>query len=234
MFKLKLYQSMPYRCPYIPANIAYHHTSAPGAGLSKSIYSQLINLGYRRSGERIHIPNCHTCQQCVSLRVPVASFSPSRSQRRTLKKNNSLKAAIISQPDPAEYYSLYQTYIHHRHPESENMHDVKATFSDFLFSSWSESFVIEIRLPNKKLVCVSICDPLNQGWSAVYTFYDINFTEYSLGTYAILSQINLLRQHKMDYLYLGYWIRDCNKMNYKKQFRPCEGFIQNRWTLIDE
>ena len=234
MFSLRLYQSVPYSCPYIPINSAQHHTTEPGATLSSDVYSELINIGFRRAGNRIHRPNCLNCTQCISLRIPVRSFRANRSQRRVFNKNSNLNVDVVINPDYSDYLELYQDYIRHRHPETENMQQALSTFEDFLFSPWSDTFSIEFRLPTQQLVCVAICDPLIQGWSAVYTFYDVEYSHLSLGTFSIVKQIELLKHRGLDYLYLGYWINDCDKMNYKTQFRPCEGFTNEQWITLHE
>ena len=114
------------------------------------------------------------------------------------------------------------------------MQGIADTFSNFLFSEWSETFTIEMRLPTSELVCVAVCDRLIQGWSAVYTFYHPRYSDRGLGSFSILKQISLLKQHGLDYLYLGYWIKDCQKMNYKARYKPCEGFINNEWITVNE
>jgi arginine-tRNA-protein transferase len=234
MFKLRLYQSTPYSCPYIPANTAHHYTTDPSIALTSDIYSELINIGFRRAGNRIHRPNCLNCAQCISLRLAVSNFRANRNQRRTFNRNSNLNVTVVINPDYSNYLSLYQHYIQHRHPESESMQEALSTFEDFLFSPWSDTFSIEFRLPTQQLVCVAICDPLIQGWSAVYTFFDINYSHLSLGTFSILKQIQLLKQRSLDYLYLGYWINDCDKMSYKTQFRPCEGYTNEQWITLYE
>ncbi len=234
MFKLRLYQSAPYSCPYIPTNTAHHHTTEPGATLSSDIYSQLINMGFRRAGDRIHRPNCLSCKQCISLRIPVNEFRPNRSQRRVFNKNSNLSVIVVINPDYSTYLALYRDYINQRHPESESMQEAIDTFENFLFSPWSDTFSIEFRSPTQELVCVAICDPIEQGWSAVYTFYNVEYSHLSLGTFSILKQIELLKQRELDYLYLGYWINDCDKMSYKTQFRPCEGFTNEQWITLHE
>ena len=234
MYKLKLYQSVPYSCPYIPSNTAHHYTTDPNASLSTELYSSLINIGFRRAGERVHRPNCKTCDQCVSLRIPVCHFDHSKSQRRIQNKNLDLSTTMVNQPDYSIYLSLYEKYISDRHPESETMQEAEDTFENFLFSTWSDTFALEFRLPSNELICVSICDPIEKGWSAVYTFYNLDYSKRSLGTYSILKQIELLKSEDLDYLYLGYWIRDCEKMNYKTQFKPCEGFKNEQWIPIND
>ncbi len=191
-------------------------------------------MGFRRTGDRIHRPNCLSCSQCVSLRIPVDKFVASRGQRRTIKKNSILDTYVVINPDHTNYLDLYQHYIENRHHETESMQQAQDTFENFLFSLWSDTFAIEFRLPSKELVCVAICDPLIQGWSAVYTFYNVGYSQLSLGTYSILKQTSLLKERGLKYLYLGYWINDCDKMNYKTQFKPCEGFTNDQWIALHE
>lgn len=234
MATIRLYQSTPHPCPYIPARIAHHHISDTNILLSTKLYSSLIDAGFRRAGERIHRPNCNQCSQCVSLRIPVCLFVASKSQRRLMKKNLDISVSLENKPKFENYYPLYQEYITNRHPESETMRDVEDTFHNFLFSHWSGTFALEFRNTQNELVCVALCDPLEQGWSAVYTFYDIKCAHQGLGNFAILKQIELLKQLGQEYLYLGYWVSSCEKMNYKTRYRPCEGFIDEQWVSINE
>lgn len=234
MTKLRLYQSTPSPCSYLPARTAHHHISDPYITLSPKIYGCLLDIGFRRTGERIHRPNCTQCDQCVSLRVPVAQFIANKNQRRLMKKNKDIEVTIVTSPTPQKYYGLYEQYILTRHPDTESMQNVEDTFQNFLFSRWSQTFAVEFKLPGNELVCVALCDPINQGWSAVYTFYNTEYLSRSLGTYAILSQIDYLRTNNLKYLYLGYWVNDCDKMNYKTSFRPCEGFKNQQWVTLSD
>lgn len=232
MATLRLYQSTPAQCPYLPKHTAHHHISDPNIALSSQLYSSLIDIGFRRAGDRIHRPNCIHCDQCVSVRIPVAKFAANKNQRRILNKNRDITSTVVTDPTPQKYYGLYRQYILSRHPETESMQNVEDTFENFLFSRWSHTFAVEFRLPANELICVAICDPVIQGWSAVYTFYNTEYSHRSLGIYAILEQINFVRELKLEYLYLGYWVSDCEKMNYKSRFRPCEGFIHEQWTPL--
>ena len=232
MTTLRLYQSSPAPCPYLPGRVAYHHISAPTTALSPQLYSGLIDAGFRRTGNRIHRPNCAMCEQCVSVRIPVAEFVANKSQRRVLAKNEGTETTIVHNPAPEHYFELYRQYISNRHPETESMQNVEDTFEHFLFSSWSDTFAIEFRRPTNELVCVAICDPVMLGWSAVYTFYNTKYSDRSPGTYAILKQIELLRGQELHYLYLGYWVSDCEKMNYKTKFQPCEGYQGQQWVRL--
>lgn len=234
MTTVRFFESTTYPCSYLPRYDAKNIFTSPHESLSSEVYDALITIGFRRSGEIILRPACDHCQQCVSLRIPVSSFTASKSQRRTIKLNNDIQTKVIQHPDYTKYHSLYERYILSRHPDSESMQNVENIFATFLASNWSNTFSIEFTLPNNELVCVAICDPLKNGWSDVYTFYNPNLTKRSLGNFAILAQIQLLKQRAEKYLYLGYWIKDCNKMNYKTQFKPCEGFINDKWIQLDE
>ena len=235
MATLRLYQSTPYPCSYLPERTAHHLISDANNLLSPKLYSSLIDAGFRRAGERIHRPNCYHCDQCISLRIPVTQFVANKSQRRLIKKNDDLITKVITKPVYQNYYPLYEQYITSRHPESETMQNVEDTFHNFLFSRWSQTFAVEFTLASiNKLMCVAICDPLLQGWSAVYTFYNTEFINRSLGSYAILKQIELLQELGHAYLYLGYWVSECEKMNYKTRYKPCEGFIDEQWKPLNE
>lgn len=234
MTTLRLFQSTTYPCSYLPEHNAQNLCTAPNSPLSPAIYDELITIGFRRSGEIVLRPACGHCQQCVSLRIPVADFLPSKSQRRKIKANNDINVNLVTTPDYSKYHDLYAQYITSKHAESEEMQNVDNIFDTFLSSQWSNTFSIEFSLANDELVCVAICDQLKDGWSDVYTFYNPTMTKRSLGNFAILAQIELLKQRAEKYLYLGYWIKDCDKMNYKTQYKPCEGFVNDQWILLHD
>ena len=234
MTTLQLFQSSPYQCGYLPNSTAQNLFTSPSTALTPAIYSSLINVGFRRSGDSVLRPNCAQCNQCISLRVNISDFTLSRSQKRVMNLNADLTCRIVEQPKPQQYYSLYTDYVRYKHPTSENMQDAEDTFKHFFLSRWAKTFVIEFITNNQELACIAICDPLTHGWSAVYTFYDPALSARSLGTYSILKQIEYVQKCGLDYLYLGYWIHDCEKMNYKTKFRPCEGYKNEQWILIND
>ena len=109
-----------------------------------------------------------------------------------------------------------------------------AQYLSFLFSDWSDTHLYEFLLDGK-LVAVAVCDVLKNGLSAVYTFYDPSFESRSLGTYAILWEIFCTQKIGMDFLYLGYWVKNSPKMAYKRNFKPLEILIEQQWRpLIDD
>jgi arginyl-tRNA--protein-N-Asp/Glu arginylyltransferase len=129
-----------------------------------------------------------------------------------------------------EHYALYERYINARHADGDMYPPSVEQYASFLTSDWSKTSFIEFRL-HEKLLAVAVCDELEGGLSAVYTFYDPDYEKRSLGTYAVLWQIEESRRRQLPSLYLGYWIRDCQKMSYKIAFRPIELLINGEWLV---
>ncbi|MEI6896817.1 MAG: arginyltransferase [Psychromonas sp.] len=198
---------------------------------AKSYYPVLIANGFRRSGDQVYRPHCLLCQACQSLRIPVQGFIKSRSQKRLVNKN---KKFIIKMTDRASehYFDLYQRYINKIHHDGPMFPTSKSQYNDFIQSQWNQALFIEI-YDQEKLIAVSITDqlitPQSRAWSAFYCFYDPDYPLNSLGKFAVLVQLKLAIEHKIDYLYIGYYIEACKKMNYKTQFKPHQRFINNEW-----
>lgn len=198
---------------------------------AKLHYSTLLANGFRRSGDQVYRPHCEHCQACQSLRIPVDSFVKSRSQKRLLNKNNAFIIKIVHNVSE-NYFSLYQRYINTVHHEGPMFPASKVQYDDFIHSNWNAPLFIEI-YDQQKLIAVSITDqlitPNSRVWSAFYCFYDPDYHANSLGKFAVLTQIQLAVKHEIDYLYLGYYIKNCQKMNYKTQFNPHQRFIDGEW-----
>lgn len=196
----------------------------------KSHYESMLANGFRRSGEQIYRPHCPACTACQSLRIPVAKFRPSKSQKRLISKNKSLITRINREKKP-EYYSLYEKYINDRHQDGSMYPATLEQYEGFLFCHWLAPLFIEI-FDDNKLIAVAVTDELTSSWSALYTFYDPEYEHLSLGSFAILEQIRLSREQKKLFLYLGYQIDACLKMNYKQKFKPNERFTSEGWQLF--
>ena len=226
---LKLFQTNEHDCSYLPDLQARTLFIDPETKLNKTSQSQLAALGFRRSGDFVYRPNCKSCKACVPVRIPVNHFKASRSQRRTSNRNRSLTVEICPATANDERYDLYARYISARHQDGDMYPPSPEQFADFLCNSQADSRFIEYR-DNGKLVAIAVTDFLNNSYSAVYSFFDPINQRASYGVYMILSQIYLAKQAGFDYLYLGYWIKTCQKMNYKVDYCPVELFINNRWT----
>lgn len=229
---LKLFATQPHPCSYLDGEQATTVFVDPEANIDLSLYSQLSQLGFRRSGAHLYRPQCASCQACLSCRIPTNLFKPNRSQRRCWQKNQDISVATTSHIDNLEHYSLYSRYIESRHQDGDMYPPSEEQYKNFLTSEWGATQYLEFRLEDK-LIGVSVCDLLDDGLSAVYTFFDPELSERSLGKYAILAQIQKAKDLGLSYVYLGYWIKQCEKMNYKIQYRPLELLINRRWMRLN-
>ena len=230
---LQFYATAPYGCSYLPGRIARSQVATPTHLIDNDTYGQLVRAGFRRSGVFTYRPHCGTCHECQPARVPVESFRPNRTQRRTLRHHANLRAGERSMIFREEHYQLYQRYQAVRHQGGGMDQDNRDQYAHFLLQSHVNSRLIEFR-ENGELRMVSIIDLLSDGISSVYTFYDPDLPNASLGTYSILWQIGQCQHLHLPYLYLGYWIRDSRKMAYKINFQPLEVLKQGQWRLLGE
>lgn len=229
---LQFYRTATYPCSYLDEKAAISLVATPPHLISTEIYGELVRLGFRRSGLFTYRPDCPACQACVPVRLPVAQFTPNRSQRRSLKAHSALAACEMPLVHFDEHYQLYLRYQATRHAGGGMDQDNFEQYSNFLLQSRINSRLVEFT-ENGQLRMVSIIDRLSDGLSSVYTFYDPDVAGASFGTYNILWQITQCQALQLPYLYLGYWIRDSRKMAYKANFQPIEGLIDGQWRPLD-
>ncbi len=228
-----LYQTAPHPCPYIDANTAVNLILDPHYPVDTGLYGRLLQHGFRRNGSLYYRPFCNECSSCVSVRLPAAEFRPNRAQRRTLRRNADLTCRLTRARFSDEHFDLYLRYQSTRH-SGDSMDDPDPDkYRRFLVDSDVDTSFIEIR-QGGRLLAVSIIDRVEDGLSAIYTFFDPDEPRRSLGTYAILKQVELALDEGLHWVYLGYWIAESPKMNYKTLFRPLQRYnpFSARWEVI--
>lgn len=235
---IQYYSTAQYPCSYLAGQLARSQVAAPTESIDAANYDVLIRHGFRRSGSFVYRPQCDGCQACLSIRLAVADFQPNRSQKRAWAKHNTLISTVMEPSFSREHYELYQRYQRFRHAGGGMDVDDETQYTDFLVRTNVRSWMVEFREPsdNKadgELKMVSIIDQLKDGLSAVYTFYTPE-SGYNLGTFNVLWQIQQARERGLRYLYLGYWIKECQKMAYKARFKPYEIMLNGTWQSTDQ
>lgn len=228
--ELNFFITHPHPCSYLDDEQALTVFVDPAAQLNQTLYTQLSNLGFRRSGSHVYKPKCSTCNACIAIRVPTSTFTPNRSQMRCLKRNTDIKLSMSESIDDDEYFSLYEKYINKRHSDGDMYPATREQYSGFLTKEWGITQYLSARDANQKLISVAVIDVLSNGLSAIYTFYDPDENKRSLGVFGILSQIQWAQQMNLPFVFLGYWVKDCQKMNYKSHYKPYQLFIDNHWV----
>jgi len=227
---VRLFRTSPHPCSYKDSEQAATVFVDPDLVIDKALNSKLSDLGYRRSGAHLYRPDCDFCQACISCRVPAAEFQFNRSQRRILRRNESLRMVEKSDLTDEFAYGLYQRYINQRHLDGDMFPASLEQYEAFIKTKMVDTRFF-LCYEQDELLAVSVVDFLEQGLSAVYTFFDPDQSQRSLGNFAILWQIKKCQELGLPYLFLGYWIKGCGKMEYKSKFRPLEMLINGRWVL---
>ena len=233
-FKVGITKTFP--CSYLPNKEERLLIAVDERLQNNRSYSILVGEGFRRSGDQSYRPHCPDCNACNSIRVIVGQFTPSKSQKRSLKRNAQF---IIKTSDKLkdEYYPLYENYINTCHQDGTMFPANYQQYQIFLSSKLTKQLFIETweeKNGESQLICVAVTDVLINSLSAVYTFYHPDYRANGLGVFSILTQIDLCKKLNFPHLYLGYQIDDCQKMNYKNRYFPYEKFVKQQWILVNK
>ena len=229
--EIQFYVTTKYSCGYIDGQDAQSIVATPYKVVNSQIFNSLITKGFRRSGQYVYKPNCTDCSACIPIRLLASNFNPSRSQKRVKKYLDNLSVKLLPLTFDEEHYNLYVDYQNKRHPNSSESEDDTSDYNDFLVRSNVNSKLVEFRL-NNQLKIVSIIDIIDDGISAVYTFYDCSDKKLSLGTISIIWLLEFCKKENLSFLYLGYWIYESQKMKYKINFKPYELMIKGVWKEV--
>jgi arginine-tRNA-protein transferase len=206
-------------CPYLPDRMARNRAFVC-QGMPPALYHQLMDAGFRRSGTLFYQPICTACRECRPIRVPVASFKPSKSQRRIRRRNQDLRVSVGVPVPTDEKFDLYARYCRQRHGREEA--DDPRGFVEFLYASPVNTIEVSYRDSAGRLIGVGLCDVCDLSLSSVYFYFDPDQAWRGVGTFGALWELDYAMRQDIAYYYLGFWIRACGTMSYKAHFRPCE------------
>lgn len=220
----------PSDCPYLPGQTARLPLRLPIRSLLQEEFDARLSRGDRRQGLLLYRTQCPACTACEPIRVNVNEFAPSRSQRRALARGQQELVTEIGPLEPSR--AKVELYNHHKHGRRLSVGEDKIDYDGyraFLGESCCESFEVRY-LREGRLVGVAITDRSEDALSAVYCYFDPDSAQLSLGTYSILTQIQLAREWGLRYVYLGLYIADCSAMAYKARFGPHQRRVSGEWV----
>jgi len=229
MISIPLYLTAAHECSYLDDQFAQSVFVHPSFTLTNDLYAQLIEQGFRRSGDHVYRPQCAECNACIPVRLSVEHFKPNRSQKRCLLRNSQIQVEVKPALFDWAHYELYIRYQMIRHGSGDMAKASPEEYLSFLGSSWCDTQFVEFYI-NNELAAIAVVDQFEHALSAVYTFFDPKFASASLGVYAVLWQIEQARKQHKEFLYLGYWIKACQKMSYKSDYQPLQVFSGQQWT----
>lgn len=231
MTSIPLWLSAEQSCGYLDHRMSQSAFVHPEVEMDGQLYSRLIEQGFRRSGNHVYKPYCDGCNECIPTRLRAADFKADRQQKRCLKRNQQTRVVVKNAEFDPRHFDLYRRYVQTRHDKPGGDEPTAEDYINFLGSRWCETWFVEF-LIGGQLAAVAVVDVLDHGLSAVYTFFDPDFSDYSPGVLAVLWQIEQAQQLGLEYVYLGFWIKQCRKMRYKSQYQPLSGLINGQWQPI--
>jgi leucyl-tRNA---protein transferase len=220
-------------CPYLPGRVERKVFARLAGNLAQPLSEALTHSGFRRSQSIAYRPACEGCNACVSVRVVTGAFAASRNQKRNLRRNGDLTRRQVAAEATREQFALLRTYLDSRHPGG-GMSDMGLfDYVAMVEETPVETHIVEYRDAQGTLMAAALTDHLRDGLSMVYSFFHPGEESRSLGTYMILDHVQRARELELPYVYLGYWVRGSDKMDYKIRFSPLEALTTNGWERIE-
>jgi arginyl-tRNA--protein-N-Asp/Glu arginylyltransferase len=239
----QFYLTAPSPCPYLVGKEerkVFTHLVGERAG---DLNEVLTHGGFRRSQSIAYRPACEGCKACVSVRVIADEFRPTRSMRRVVERNADVVGEMRVPVPTSEQYSVFRAYLDSRHQDGGMADMTVLDYAMMVEDSHVETRIVEYRGrgPDSRITgrgtgplrAVALTDLLSDGLSMVYSFYEPDFRDHSLGTFMILDHIQRARRMGLAYVYLGYWVQGSRKMDYKRRFLPQERLLPEKWTRFD-
>ncbi len=231
--RIGFFTSPPHECGYLPDRSATTMFADPRIRLNQETYTWLSAHGFRRSGTHVYRPHCGSCKACRGARRDRRIPSRGGTIDAPSRDNADLEIRVAPGSFETEHFVLYERYLGARHPDSQMEATNPGAYMSFLTALWCETSFYEFRLDGE-LLAVAVVDQLDDGLSSVYTFFSPRHAERSLGRFAVLKQIEWARGAGLPWVYLGYWIDDCRKMSYKREYEPLEYFRDGTWLRRSE
>ncbi len=239
----QFYMTSPSPCAYLEGREERKVFTHLVGRRAPDLNDTLTLAGFRRSQTIAYRPACEGCSACISIRIPVNDFKPSRSMRRVMATNRDLIGQVQPNRATSEYYALFRDYLRTRHPEG-GMADMSVMdFTLMVEDSHVTTEIVDYRRRGPDsfingrgagpMLAAALIDVLSDGVSMVYSFYASEEDERSLGTFMILDQIERTRKRGLPYLYLGYFIEESPKMAYKARFLPQERLSIDGWHRVE-
>lgn len=221
-------RSAPHDCPYLPDRKAVEEGFVVEA-IKPETYHELMDRGFRRSGQVFYRPRCPGCDLCRQIRLPVADFHRSKSQRRTWNRNDDVTINVTPPNLTDEKMDVYKRYLKKQHPDSRQAEDPEG-IEDFLYLTAVDTVEVTYHAgDDDKLIAVSIIDVSRESLSSVYHYFDPEESHRRMGVYSVLREVELAREWGVPYYYLGYWVEGAPTMDYKASYYPHELLIDGQW-----
>lgn len=219
-------------CGYLPGRQSNSIFIDPDSEPTKDQLNMLHLQGFRRSGKLVYRPQCPDCNACQSSRIINSEFEASKNQKKAIKRNQDLRLRWVEAEFQTEHYELYERYIAQRHRDGEMFPANQDQYQGFLLEGHGTHEFLEIRDSENILIACCVVDIFYDGLSAIYSYFDPEQSKRSLGRFIILALISQGQQMGLPYTYLGYWIKDSSKMNYKADYQPLEVYNGELWRRL--